>query len=124
MPKAGMDLYANHVVPSFSLLAAVLGSISSFAATAGEGHLDFQVVHLGGPVFEKPSYLAVRSRTEWIAFWNSPRDSRNEPHRQLPVQGWGPPLQRGSPPEVDFDKFTLLVVTTGNEADPRIFGVV
>ena len=100
--------------PFVSLLATVLGSISSIAATPGEGHLDFQVVHLGGPVFEKPSYLAVRSRTEWIAFWNSPRDPAMNPP-PAPGAGMGPPLQRGSPPEVDFDKFTLLVVTTGTK---------
>src|SRR6266478_3953055 len=51
--------------PFVSLLATVLGSISSFAATAGAG-----------------------------------------------IE---PPLQRGSPPAVDFDKFTLLVVTSGTK---------
>jgi hypothetical protein len=100
--------------PFVSLLAAILGSISSFAATPSEGHLDFQVIHFGGPISARPSYMAIRNRAEWIALWNSPLDPAMSPPSARGA-GVAPTLPRSSPPEVDFDKFTLLVVTSGKK---------
>jgi hypothetical protein len=102
-------------------LSLIVGTVLYSMATSnvvgsdGNGFLEFRVI--GPPKFyspynifpKDPAYLVIRSSAEWIAYWSAPG------RLSLPVSPGVPadPAGHVPPPEVDFDQYTLLAVSTG-----------
>lgn len=92
-----------------------LMATSNVVASDGNGFVEFRVIgpqKLYSPhtVFPKdPAYLVIRSSAEWIAYWSAPG------RLLLPVSPGVPadPAAHVTPPDVDFDQYTLLAVSTG-----------
>jgi hypothetical protein len=94
---------------------------SSFGATGGDQKLQFEVIIPDNSFFPSyvwpkvPAYLAVQSAAEWVRFWSVPS------RLSLPVPNVG---QAGDKtphipdPKVDFDQFTLLLITDGPKPYP------
>jgi hypothetical protein len=88
-----------------------LMATSNVVASDGNGFIEFRVIgpqKLYSPhgVFPKdPAYLVIRSSAEWIAYWSAPG------RLSLPVSPGVPAVPTA--PDVDFDQYTLLAVSTG-----------
>jgi hypothetical protein len=77
--------------------------------------VDYQIVHfIRGPLPRSPSYFSIRSQDELVAWWNMPDSDVFQ----------APPVPTGNPehpftapnrpmPEIDFDRYTLLVAKAG-----------
>jgi hypothetical protein len=79
----------------------------------GSGLIEFRVIvpqslpwHLFPNV---PAYLVIQSSAEWIAYWSVP----GRLSRPIPIGQPSDPTAHAPPSDVDFDRFTLLVVSTG-----------
>jgi hypothetical protein len=74
--------------------------------------IDFQSVGLRGvPQFRDPVYAAIRTRAEWLTFTNL-RGEEPPPTPNVPGQILTP-VPKPPVSEVDFDRFTLLVIGIG-----------
>ncbi|MEP6886533.1 MAG: protease complex subunit PrcB family protein [Gammaproteobacteria bacterium] len=94
---------------------------STFGATEGNGKLEYQLIAPDKSFFPSyswpkvPAYIAVHSAAEWVAFWSV------RGRLSLPVPNVG---QLGDDtlhipdPDVDFDRFTLLLITDGPKPTP------
>jgi hypothetical protein len=58
---------------------------------------------------KRPAYLVIRSAAEWIAYWSAP----DRLSVALSAEVSADPAAQVPPPEVDFDRYILLVVSTG-----------
>jgi hypothetical protein len=73
---------------------------------------DFQIVELAGvPLLSEPVYLAIRTREEWLAFTKLRSDWQEQPP-PLPGQILTPAPQHPVS-EIDFDKYSVLVISIG-----------
>jgi hypothetical protein len=97
------------------IVVAIICFITSsiFAADAG-GFIWFSVI--APPKFyapenilpKAPAYLVVRSAPEWIAYWSAP----DRLSLILDADRSADPASHVPPPEIDFDRYTLLAVST------------
>jgi hypothetical protein len=104
--------------PHFRIIVGTLFCFivaSKLFAADRNGFIEFRVIvppkfYAPQNVWPKcPAYLVIRSAAEWIAYWSAPdrlsvalsADRSADPAAQVP------------PPEVDFDRYTLLAVSTG-----------
>jgi hypothetical protein len=86
---------------------------SNALARDGSGFIEFRVIvpqslpwHLFPNV---PAYLVIRSSAEWIAYWSVP----GRLSMPIPIGQPSDPTAHVPLSDVDFDRFTLLVVSTG-----------
>ncbi len=93
-------LQGNGAVQTIFTLAMVL--LTAAVAVAREPWMDFQVLSDLGFRSSSPVYRAINSRDEWIALWKS-TDT-----------GFGA-SKIDSIPEVEFQKYTLLVASSGTK---------
>jgi hypothetical protein len=91
---------------------AVVASGSLCSSLAAMPTVDFQVVSLRGvPQFREPVYLAIRTRAEWLTFTKMHGE---EPPQTPTVPGQVlTPIPQPPVSEVDFDRYTLLVIGIG-----------
>jgi hypothetical protein len=88
-----MDVHRNTKSPTDWLLTALLLLVGPLAMAGDD--IDFQVIHPRiGPLPAGPSYLAIRSAEQWVAFSNSSSKAL-------------------SLPPVDFSQYTLLIASPG-----------
>jgi hypothetical protein len=81
--------------------------------------VDFQVVSLRGvPQFRDSVYLAIRTRAEWLTFTKLHGE---EPPQAPTVPGQVlTPIPQPQVSEVDFDKYTLLIIGIGGRTGYRV----
>jgi hypothetical protein len=92
--------------------SAVVTSAFLCSSLSAMTTIDFQVVELFGvPQFDHPVYVAIRTREEWLSFTKLRGDWPVRPP-VAPGQNLTPIPQ---PPvsEIDFDKYSLLVLEIG-----------
>ena len=100
-------------------MAIASGLTASGAAMAGNTHVDFKVVHIGGPALREPSFRAINNREDWMAFWNTPTDPSMLPPSV--DSGVRTLYTRGKAPDVDFNQSTLLAVSIGPSTGHSVF---
>jgi hypothetical protein len=76
------------------------------------GQIDFQVIHPAhGPLVGQPAYFTVRSKEQWLEWWNAkvtghlPAPTPEQPAQSIPAR---PP-----PPDIDFEHSILVVASSG-----------
>jgi hypothetical protein len=76
------------------------------------GQIDFQVIHPPhGPLVGQPAYFTVRSKEQWLEWWNAkvtgriPASTPQQPAQAIPAR---PP-----PPDFDFEHSILVVASSG-----------
>ena len=89
---------------------------SIFGAAASNGKIEFRVIVPDKSYFPSyttpnaPAYLAIHSAAEWVAYWSVP--GRLSP--PVPFVGQTGDVTLHIPdPDVDFSRFTLLLITDG-----------
>jgi hypothetical protein len=106
-----MDVYQTlkcvMLVVCFPLLAT-----PAISAAPLFGQIDFQVIHPPhGPLVDQPAYFTVRSKEQWLEWWNArisgalPAPTPKQPAQSIPAR---PP-----PPDIDFEHFILVVASSG-----------
>jgi hypothetical protein len=108
---SNMDVYQTlkcvMLVVCLSLLATTVVS-----AVPPLGQIDFQVVHPPhSPLVGQPAYFTVRSKEQWLEWWNAKVTER------LPASTPEQPAQsiqaRPPPPDIDFEHSILIVASSG-----------
>jgi hypothetical protein len=97
------------------IAAACLLTVQLIARAAPPySQVDFQVVHFPhGPLSAQPAFFAIRTETEWLAWWNarvSNRQPNNEPDQSPPNEALA---ALRVAPKIDFDHSTLVVASLG-----------
>jgi hypothetical protein len=90
------------------LLAAALSSAFYFQCADAHPSIPFEVKWQStfGPA--APTYVAIKSNEQWLRFWESMRvDQERFVH--------SPPPSFDKAPEIDFSRYTLIVVGTGTK---------
>jgi hypothetical protein len=95
-------LQGNGAVQLTFTLAMVL--LTASVTVAREPLIDFQVLSDLGFRSSRPLYRAINSREEWIALWKSEDTEFGASQVKL-----------DSIPEVEFQKYTLLVASSGTK---------
>jgi hypothetical protein len=99
-------------------LTMALGFTACVGAVAGNGVVDFQVVHdIGGPAFPGAAFLAINNRADLASYVNT-RSSVLPPHA---AEGASVSPSPRVPPDIDFSKYTLLVFSRGPSTGHSIF---
>ena len=99
-------------------LTIASGITACVSAVAGNGTVDFQVVHdMGGPAFPGAAFLAINNRDDLVSYVNT-RSSMLPPQA---VVGASVPSSPRVPPDIDFNKYTLLVYSRGASTGHSIF---
>jgi hypothetical protein len=87
-------------------------STSGVSAAPLLGQIDFQVIHPPhGPLAGQPAYFTIRSKEQWLEWWNAkvtgrlPTPTPEQPAQSIPAP---PP-----PPGIDFERSILVVASSG-----------
>jgi hypothetical protein len=91
-----------------SIALIVVGAFLAIAASAVTP-FNYQVVELSGvPYFDQPIHVVIRTREEWLSFTKRRGDWPEQPPGQRITPVPRPPIS-----EIDFDRYSLVVVGIG-----------
>jgi hypothetical protein len=113
----------NHLRHAATLVVAAASALLGPISVAADDRLDFRVIHpIHGRLSEAPSYFAIRSRKELVAWWNGQESRPQSPPAPAKLNAPPSPATAQSLGDIDFDRYTLIVANAGSKPSSG-FGV-